>query len=94
MYLLQIPDGDGYRVLEVASRIDLAPTRPIPEGVVGVSAICGTGLDALRAAIEDRLNAGTSASVESALRLLPSPSCRAQHGTKCPRCVVGDDPNR
>ena len=62
---------DGYRVLEVASRIDLAPKRPIPEGVVGVSAICGTGIDALRAAIEDRLNAGTSASVESALRLLP-----------------------
>ena len=64
-------DWSGHQVLNVATRIDLAPGKPIPHGACGVSGVDGTGLNDLRAAIEERLSASTWASVESALRLLP-----------------------
>lgn len=61
----------GRRTVRVASRIDLAPERPVPQGIVGVSGINGTGLDTLRSTIETRLQEEAAASVDSALRLLP-----------------------
>lgn len=44
--------------IAVAAKRDLQPGSPLPEGVIAVSARTGEGLDALRAAVAVRLDAG------------------------------------
>jgi tRNA modification GTPase len=66
----QSEPGEGQAVLSVANKIDLGGT--IPQGAIGVSAMTGAGLDALR----DRLAAHAKRLTE---REGPPPLTRARH---------------
>ncbi len=50
---------DGQTLLTVINKIDLAPAFPIPAGAIGLSALSGAGIDALRTAL--RASVDTSA---------------------------------
>ena len=66
---LDLPDQVAR--LEVGTRADLVEAEPGSLKHPMVSALRGTGLDNLRKAIEDRLDSGSSATVDAELLLLP-----------------------
>lgn len=42
---------DDQRLITVVNKLDTAPGSPLPEGTIGLSARCGTGIEALRQAL-------------------------------------------
>ncbi len=59
------------RTLHVFTKTDLAPTRPLPPSICGVSGVTGDGIQALRKKIEECLEYHSSMNADVAFRLQP-----------------------
>lgn len=80
------PIPAGRPVLLVANKVDLAPAPP---GALPVSARDGTGLDALRSAMAERLSAAAEAGLDGS-----PPLTRARHRTALAECLASLDAAR